>query len=307
VVVPLDVSRTSAAGDTLLLGGADGEGRGCVFGVDPATLRASALYCEPVVRVQGLAGVDDAALAVLCAVGDPGSCRLVEVALAAPHAARTLLEGTLDGPLVPHDGFVDAVRGEGVTRLRRDRGAAPTFLADLIYAESVEAFWHRGRLYGRNGSTLVTRADGSVRRTVAAVRWAAFASDGDRLWGIGRGDGTVALESWSAPEASTTRVATVPGGEEYALAVTREAVYVASGRLLTAVSRADGRVTPGGALPGDGTLRLQCAGAEVFAVTQERVCEGRGTLRGSGRAASSRAEVCVPEARVRRWPRPGVS
>jgi hypothetical protein len=300
IAVPLDATHTSAAGALLLVAGMDAEGRACIHAVDVETRRARALHCEASALVRGLASDGRAAFAVFGPVAEPiAEGRLLAIPLSpGPASPRLVAAGALDGPLVVHDGVIDAVRGEGIVRIPDVPEREPTVIADAIYAGTTELFWHRSQHYGRREDTLITRANGSFRRPVGALRWRAFTSEGERLFGVGhRGDGTSTLESWTSAEARASDLGTIPGGDRYSIAATRSAVVVASGSLVTELRRADGRVLPRPSLPDTRKVWLQAVGDAVFAVTQETVCWGRGTLRDPLRGARRRGS-CEPVAKV---------
>lgn len=299
LAVPLQITHLAASGASLLLAGVDGDGRGCVYALDPGAGTTRPVRCVAGERVRGLAGADGAALAVVGPEGDAvAGGRLLAVPLApGGDGPRVLGEGALGGPMVVHDGLVDAAEIDGVLRAPLAAGAPPSRLAERFYNESARVFWHRGRHYGLRAGLLVARDDGSVRRPVAGLRWLDAADDGERLWGVDRrGDGVIELERWTSADARPVGVAALPGGEAYAIAATRRAVVVASGRTLTEVRSDDGRVSPGGVIPGEGAVLLQGVGDAVYAVWQEVSCAGGGRMAG----APHRAETCAPVARARR-------
>ncbi len=303
ITVPLDVTHTSSFQDQLVVAGSDGRGHACVHAVDLASARSRSMYCEAGLSVRGLASSGRGALVILGPITEPFvDGRLLEAqdpSLGVPP--RLLASGPLDGPMAVHDGGVHAVQGENVLAVSiLPGGPPPTLLAEQIYAETTQLFWHRDQLFGQRGEALITRAKGDRRRPVSALRWQAFTSDRGHLFGLShhQGDGTTALESWASNEPRSTRLAKVPGGDTYAIAVTERSIVVASGRLITELRRAEGRLMPTWTLPGSGSVRLQEVGGKaVFAVTQDVLCAGRGTMRSSGKPARP-AAPCKPVARV---------
>lgn len=210
---------------------------------------------------------------------------------------RLLASGPLDGPMAVHDGGVHAVQGENVLAVSiLPGGPPPTLSPEQIYAETTQLFWHRNQLFGQRGEALITHTKGDRRRPVSALRWEAFASDRGHLFGLShhQGDGTTALDSWASNEPRSTRLAKVPGGDTYAIAVTERSIVVASGRLITELRRAEGRLMPTWTLPGSGNVLLQEVGGKaVFAVTQDIP---------SARGAAPRASQRAQRRPARRWP-----